>query len=87
MGGVTATFGGGIRDVLSAERPLILSPEIYMTAALIGATAYVTALVGGLAAPLAIGIGMVCSFATRAAGLRLGWRLPVYKARPPRPRP
>lgn len=87
MGVISATFGGIIRDILSAERPLILSPEIYMTAALIGAAVYVGALAAGLPPAWATGIGMAAGFATRAGGLALGWRLPVYKPRPPRERP
>jgi len=87
MGVISATFGGIVRDVLSAERPLILGREIYMTAALIGALAYGLALSLGLNNTLGAAIGMGCAFATRAGGLKLGWSLPVYKARPPRPRP
>src|SRR6478752_906744 len=36
MGVITATFGGVIRDVLGAESPVVLSREIYVTAALLG---------------------------------------------------
>jgi len=87
MGVISATFGGIIRDVLSAERPLILGREIYMTAALLGSAAYIAALKVGLTGTLAAAIGMACCFAVRAAGLQLGWSFPVYKSQPPRPRP
>lgn len=40
LGMVTAAGGGVIRDVLTQTRPLILSGQIYATAALVGATAY-----------------------------------------------
>jgi uncharacterized membrane protein YeiH len=40
MGMLTATGGGVIRDVLTQTRPMILSGELYATAALIGAAAY-----------------------------------------------
>jgi uncharacterized membrane protein YeiH len=39
MGMLTATGGGVIRDVLTQTRPMILSGEIYATAAIVGATA------------------------------------------------
>ena len=38
MGVITATFGGVIRDVLGNESPVVLSREVYVTAALVGAT-------------------------------------------------
>ena len=41
MGIVSAVFGGVIRDVLTNEVPLIFRKEIYATACLIGALAYV----------------------------------------------
>jgi uncharacterized membrane protein YeiH len=41
MGVATATLGGVIRDVLGGEVPLILRKEIYVTAALAGAAAFV----------------------------------------------
>jgi uncharacterized membrane protein YeiH len=40
LGMMTATGGGVIRDLLTQTRPMILSGEIYATAALIGAAAY-----------------------------------------------
>jgi uncharacterized membrane protein YeiH len=36
MGIITGSFGGVIRDVLTAEIPLIFQKEIYATACLIG---------------------------------------------------
>jgi uncharacterized membrane protein YeiH len=41
MGVITATFGGIIRDVLGNESPVVLSREIYVTAALAGASVLV----------------------------------------------
>jgi uncharacterized membrane protein YeiH len=82
MGTVTATFGGIIRDVLGAESPVVLSREVYVTAALLGATTFV----GGLSAELphdaAIGAGLAAGFALRGAALHWGWSLPRYKAPP-----
>jgi uncharacterized membrane protein YeiH len=41
MGMLTATGGGVVRDVLTQTRPMILSGELYATAALVGAALYV----------------------------------------------
>ena len=41
MGVITASFGGIIRDVLSQQRSVIFSHEIYVTAAMAAALAYV----------------------------------------------
>ncbi|MEY2950223.1 MAG: hypothetical protein RLZZ248_1424 [Bacteroidota bacterium] len=40
FGVITATFGGAIRDILCDEIPLIFRKEIYATACIIGAAAY-----------------------------------------------
>lgn len=85
MGVVTGTFGGLMRDVVANEVPLVLKQgELYVTAALAGAAAALVAplLVAHPAAPV-IACIMVC-FALRAGSLAFGWRLPVYKPRPPR---
>jgi len=81
MGVVSATFGGVIRDILGGESPLILRKEIYVTAALAGAAAFVGLLALGLAAPLAAAGGFAACFLIRALALHYGWSLPVYRAR------
>jgi uncharacterized membrane protein YeiH len=85
MGVATGTFGGLMRDVVANEVPLVLKQgELYVTAALAGAGA-------AIAAPLAFShpaapvIACVATaFALRAGSLAFGWRLPVYRPRPPR---
>jgi uncharacterized membrane protein YeiH len=84
MGVVTATFGGIIRDVLGAESPVVLSREIYVTAAFLGAIVFVGGLFGGLPREVAVATGLVAGFALRGAALHWGWSLPRYKARPGR---
>jgi uncharacterized membrane protein YeiH len=85
MGVVTGTFGGLMRDVVANEVPLVLKQgEIYVTAALAGAGA---ALIADAVAlhPLAPAAACIATtFILRAGSLAFGWRLPVYKARPPR---
>jgi uncharacterized membrane protein YeiH len=84
MGVSTGCFGGLLRDVVCNEVPLVLKQgELYVTAAFAGAGAAVLALhlVPSSAALL---VCAAVTFALRAGSLTFGWRLPVYKARPPR---
>ncbi len=84
MGVVTATFGGIIRDLLGGETPVILSREIYVSAALVGALVFVTATGMGAQREVALGLGFAVGLGVRAAALWFGWSLPRYKARPGR---
>ena len=84
-GMVTGCMGGLMRDVVCNEVPLVLKQgELYVTAAFAGAVAAVLATpVAGSATGL-----LACAAATfilRAGSLHYGWRLPVYRARPPQP--
>jgi uncharacterized membrane protein YeiH len=84
MGVMTATFGGIIRDILGGETPMILSREIYVTAALLAALVFVAGLALGLTHPVALVSGFMAGFLLRAAALHWGWSLPRYRPRPPR---
>jgi uncharacterized membrane protein YeiH len=84
MGVMTATFGGIIRDILGSETPVILSREIYVTAALLGALVFAASLALGIAHPIALVSGFAAAFVLRAAALTWGWSLPRYRPRPPR---
>jgi uncharacterized membrane protein YeiH len=74
MGTITGVAGGVLRDVLTAEIPLVMRPgRLYATAAIIGAVSYL--LLEGLNVPpdvaALVGMGVI-------AGLRLAailWRL------------
>ena len=81
MGVVTATFGGVIRDILGGESPLILRKEVYVTAALAGAAAFVALKALGVPDAMAAVAGFAACFAIRALALSYGWSLPVYRAR------
>lgn len=83
MGVITATFGGIIRDVLGNESPVVLSREIYVTAALVGAAVYASLAAAGVGREAALGAGFVCGLALRGVALR-GWSLPRYRERPAR---
>ena len=82
MGVMTATFGGIVRDLLGGESPVILSREIYASAALAGAGVFVVLTVVGTPREFAVGLGFGIGLFTRAAALRYGWSLPRYRQRP-----
>jgi uncharacterized membrane protein YeiH len=82
MGTITGVAGGVIRDVLSAEIPLIFRrSELYATAAIAGAAAYLLLEAAGLdRAPAALA-GMGCIVALRLAAILWRLRLPVIPVR------
>lgn len=86
MGILTATLGGLMRDVVCNEVPLVLKQgELYVTAAFSGASAGSFAVSYlGLAPEFALLICAIVTWGLRAGSLAFGWRLPVYKARPPK---
>jgi uncharacterized membrane protein YeiH len=86
MGMITGCMGGLMRDVVCNEVPLVLKQgELYVTCALAGAAAAVVVMALGFGTTAALaGCGAVV-FVLRAGSLALGWRLPVYRSRPPRP--
>ena len=85
MGMVTGCLGGLLRDVVCNEVPLVLKQgELYATAALAGVIAAVTVhRVTGQDSWALLACGCA-TWALRAGSLKFGWRLPVYRARPPR---
>lgn len=84
MGVLTGTFGGLMRDVVANEVPMVLRQgELYVTAAFIGALVG-WLLLGVVGAELALMSAGAVTLFLRAGSLALGWRLPVYRARPPR---
>jgi uncharacterized membrane protein YeiH len=81
MGVITGTFGGLVRDVLTAEIPMILRRgELYATAAIIGVACY---LLLSLFLPRAVAAfaGMAVIVALRLAAILWGLRLPVFTLR------
>lgn len=78
LGVTTAVTGGMIRDVICNEIPLILSREIYATAAFVAAVCYVIADGAGLGEQLSLVIAVVAGFAVRALGIIYGWSLPTF---------
>jgi uncharacterized membrane protein YeiH len=79
---ITGVAGGVLRDVLSAEIPLILRRgDIYATASIAGASTYLLAKAVGLAAPLPAVIGIAVVVLLRLAAILWGLHLPVVTPR------
>jgi uncharacterized membrane protein YeiH len=78
LGVTTAVTGGMIRDVICNEIPLILSREIYATAAFITAVCYVLADQAGLGEELSLVTAVVVGFTVRALAIVYNWSLPSF---------
>jgi uncharacterized membrane protein YeiH len=86
MGMVTGCMGGLMRDVVCNEVPLVLKQgELYVTCAFAGAAVAVGLGVLGVDGWLPLVACGAVTLVLRAGSLGLGWRLPVYRSRPPRP--
>ncbi|MCF8261462.1 MAG: trimeric intracellular cation channel family protein [Melioribacteraceae bacterium] len=79
MGVITGVAGGMIRDILSAEVPLILRRDIYATAAICGAALYIILVGINFPKNLASVIGLIIIFVLRLAAIIWKFRLPVFK--------
>ena len=80
-GVMTATFGGILRDIVAGEPSVLMRPEIYVTAALAGASIYTLLISAGVPAGIAVIIAVACAFIVRGGALYFGWKFPTYKAR------
>jgi uncharacterized membrane protein YeiH len=78
LGVVSATFGGLIRDIICRETPLILLKEIYVTAALVGASLYVCLIELEVATGVAMLAGCGATFVVRGLALVYSLSLPVF---------
>ncbi|NNL30083.1 MAG: trimeric intracellular cation channel family protein [Gemmatimonadetes bacterium] len=84
MGTITGSAGGVIRDVLSAEIPLIFRRgQLYASTAIAGASVYLLLLSGGLDRTAAALVGMATIVALRLASVLWGLRLPVFELEGP----
>ncbi len=84
MGMLTGTFGGILRDVLANEPSVLLRREIYVTAAMLGALAFIAAAAFGANEFFSASVGFGVAIAIRGSALAFGWTLPTYKSRPGR---
>ena len=79
MGVLTGVAGGVIRDVLTAEIPMVLQRgELYATAAITGVGVFLALLAVGAPAPIPSLTGMAVIVALRLAAIVWGLRLPVF---------
>ncbi|MDP9835609.1 putative membrane protein YeiH [Neorhizobium huautlense] len=83
-GMLTATCGGVLRDILADEPSVLLRPEIYITAALAGAGAFVLCHAQGVPLYLSAAAGFAVAFALRGGALYYSWTIPRYRPRPGR---
>lgn len=83
-GVLTATFGGILRDLLANEPSVLLRPEIYVTAALVGAAAHTGLVLAGFPLLASALIAAAAAFVVRGGALKFGWTFPRYRTRPGR---
>lgn len=78
MGVMTATFGSMIRDTLLNKEPVLLGPEIYVTAALLGALCYTAMQAFAVPDIIALPVAIAAAFLLRAGAILFDLRLPKY---------
>ena len=78
MGAITGVTGGILRDVMTAQVPVILRRDVYATAAIAGVALYLLLQTFGVQRPQAFGAGMVVVVALRLLAIRWGLRLPIF---------
>ena len=85
MGIVTGCMGGLMRDVVVGDVPVVLKQgELYVTAALAGASTTVLVQTYLPDVPFALIFGAAVTWILRAGSIFFGWHLPVYKSAPPK---
>jgi uncharacterized membrane protein YeiH len=79
MGVVTGSVGGIIRDTLGHTPSVILRREIYVTASVLGACAYVALNALGPGRLVAMVVGFFVTCGVRGLAIKYGWSLPVFR--------
>ena len=79
MGTLTGVAGGVLRDVITAQVPLILRRDIYATAAIVGVALYLLLQAFGLQRSAAFGAGMAVVIALRLLAIHWGLQLPIFR--------
>lgn len=69
LGAVSASFGGLIRDIILNEPSLFMKQDVYVSAALAGAAAYIGLLELGVAEAVAAPVAALAAFLIRAAAI------------------
>jgi uncharacterized membrane protein YeiH len=79
LGTITGAAGGMVRDMLSAEIPLVLRRgNLYASAAILGTSIYFALVAAGAPRGWATWAGMVVIAAVRLASIRWQLQLPVF---------
>jgi uncharacterized membrane protein YeiH len=81
MGVLTACFGGVLRDVVAGQPSVLLRREIYVTAAMAAAAAFLAANALGLPLIACDALGVCVGLTLRGGALLYGWRLPAFGER------
>ena len=81
LGVATAVTGGMIRDIIVNEIPLVLSKEIYATAAFVTGVVFVLAEKIGVGDEVALIAAVIAGFGVRALAIRYNWSLPAPRVR------
>ena len=79
MGTMTGVAGGVLRDVLTAQIPLILRRDIYATAAIAGVALYLLLQAHGLPRAWAFVAGMAVVVTLRLLAILWGLHLPIFR--------
>ena len=79
MGMMTASFGSLIRDTLLQRPVVLLEPDLYVTAALLGAVTYVGLVSFDLDGNVAVWVAVLAAFVLRAAAIQFGLRLRKFE--------
>lgn len=80
LGTMTGSAGGAIRDVLSAEIPLVLRRgNLYASCAIVGTSTYFVLEGVGLPRPIPSLVGMTVGTGLRLAAIRWGLQLPEFR--------
>ncbi len=82
LGVASSVTGGMIRDVIVNEIPLVLSKEIYATAAFVTSATFVAADRMGASENVSLYVAVAAGFTLRALAIRYNWSLPAPKVRP-----
>lgn len=81
LGAVTGVAGGAVRDILTAQVPLVLQRgSLYASAAIAGCGLYVVLVRLGMESRAASFAGMAAVAGLRLAAIWWGWSLPVFRA-------
>jgi uncharacterized membrane protein YeiH len=79
IGVITASFGGVMRDVLSARIPLIFRSEFYATACLIGGGIYFLLQYVEVHHSWILAATIISVFTVRMLGVKYSWKLPKVR--------